>query len=71
MNSATELAWSKPIRRFWVHTCTFDHPSALSFYLRSGFTPYAFRVEVQADPRLTGALPLTAAPHVPLIPPRE
>ena len=71
MNSATALAWAKPIHRFWVHTCTFDHPSALSFYLRSGFTPYAFRVEVQADPRLTGALPLTAAPHVPLIPPRE
>ena len=69
MNAATGLAWAKPIHRFWVHTCTFDHASALSFYQRSGFTPYAFRVEVQADPRLTGALPLTAAPHVPIIQP--
>lgn len=69
MNAATGLAWSKPIHRFWVHTCTFDHASALNFYLRSGFIPYAFRVEVQADPRLTGLLPLTAAPHVPLIQP--
>ncbi len=69
MNAATELAWSKPIRRFWVHTCSFDHPSALSFYCRSGFVPYALQVEVQPDPRLSGALPLTAAPHVPIIRP--
>lgn len=69
MNVATELAWSKPIRRFWVHTCSFDHPSALSFYCRSGFVPFALQVEVQPDPRLSGALPLTAAPHVPIIRP--
>lgn len=69
MNAATALAWSKPIDRFWVHTCTFDHPSALNFYLRSGFTPYALRVEVQEDPRLMGVLPMTAAPHVPIIMP--
>lgn len=67
MNAATELAWAKPIYRFWVHTCSFDHPSALSFYCRSGFVPYALQVEVQPDPRLSGALPLTAAPHVPII----
>jgi GNAT superfamily N-acetyltransferase len=67
MNRAIELAWSRSIRRFWVHTCTFDHPSALGFYIRSGFKPYAFQVEVQADPRLTGHLPVEAAPHVPII----
>lgn len=67
MSNATERAWAKPIERFWVHTCTFDHPSALSFYMRSGFVPYAFQVEVQADPRLTGHLPADAAPHIPLI----
>lgn len=67
MSAATELAWAKPVQRFWVHTCTFDHPSALGFYIRSGFTPYARRVEVQADPRLSGHLPLDAAPHVPLL----
>lgn len=67
MSHATERAWAKPIERFWVHTCTFDHPSALGFYLRSGFVPYAFQVEVQADPRLTGHLPADAAPHIPLI----
>lgn len=70
MNAACERAWSRPIERFWVHTCTFDHPSALNFYIRSGFTPYAFQVEVRPDPRLTGHLPRHAAPHIPLIDPQ-
>ncbi|MDN8247100.1 GNAT family N-acetyltransferase [Acinetobacter baumannii] len=67
MDTATSLAWQKPIKRFWVHTCTFDHPSALGFYIRSGFKPYALKLEVQADPRLSGHLPLSAAAHVPII----
>jgi GNAT superfamily N-acetyltransferase len=67
ISRAIEEAWSRPIRRLWVHTCTFDHPAALGFYVRSGFTPYAFMVEVLPDPRLTGQLPPEAAPHVPLV----
>jgi GNAT superfamily N-acetyltransferase len=67
INRAIDEAWSRPIRRLWVHTCTFDHPSALGFYVRWGFTPYAFMVEMLPDPRLTGQLPPQAAPHVPLI----
>ncbi len=66
MNTAVERAWARPISRFWVHTCTLDHPSALAFYRRSGFVPYRQQVEVADDPRLLGALPLTAAPHVPV-----
>jgi GNAT superfamily N-acetyltransferase len=69
INQAIERAWSHPIQRLWVHTCTFDHPSALGFYVRSGFTPYAFMVEVLPDPRLTGHLPLGSAPHVPVVSP--
>ncbi|HWK48137.1 MAG TPA: GNAT family N-acetyltransferase [Stellaceae bacterium] len=67
MECAIAFAWAKPIGRMWVHTCTFDHPSALAFYIRSGFQPYEFQVEVQPDPRLTGHLPRGAAPHIPLI----
>ncbi|HKW17341.1 MAG TPA: GNAT family N-acetyltransferase [Terriglobales bacterium] len=67
MKDAIERAWARPIRRFWVHTCTLDHPGALGFYVKSGFRPYAFQVEVQPDPRLTGHLPRKAAPQVPLI----
>lgn len=67
MHEALVRAWSQRIDRFWLHTCTFDHPAALGFYRRFGFTPHAFEVEVQIDPRLTGALPRRCAPHVPLL----
>lgn len=67
MNAAIDRAWSQPIRRFWVHTCTLDHPGALAFYMRSGFSPFRRQIEIADDPRLTGTLPLTAAPHVPII----
>jgi GNAT superfamily N-acetyltransferase len=67
MNHAIERAWARPIERFWVHTCTLDHPDALDFYRRSGFVPYERRVEVMDDPRLTGLAPRSAAPHVPII----
>jgi len=69
MNRAIEHAWARPIRRFWVHTCTLDHPNALAFYLRSGFRAYARRVEVADDPRLTGLAPRDAARHVPIVEP--
>lgn len=67
MNRALELTWSRPINRFWVHTCTLDHPSALSFYQRSGFIPISRQIEVMADPRVTGILPKTAAPQIPCL----
>ena len=70
MAACVEHAWSRPIERLWVHTCTADHPSALGFYQRSGFVPFKLQVEIADDPRLLGELPLDAAPHVPLIRPR-
>lgn len=67
MNTAIARAWSQPIRRFSVHTCTLDHPGALAFYMRSGFRPFRRQIEIADDPRLSGLLPETAAPHVPII----
>lgn len=67
MTEAIRLAWAKPIKRFWVHTCSFDHPAALSFYRRSGFTPYQVAIEIHKDPRLTGHMPREAAPQIPII----
>jgi hypothetical protein len=64
-------AFRPGIGRVWLHTCTFDHPAAVRFYLRSGFRGWKFAIEVSDDPRLTGALPASAAPHVPLLRPRE
>ncbi|MBX3484004.1 N-acetyltransferase [Phenylobacterium sp.] len=67
MNRAVERAWSRPIRRFWVHTCTLDHPNAPRFYMRSGFQPFRREVEIADDPRLAGLAPLDSAPHIPVI----
>ncbi|MGH6726907.1 MAG: GNAT family N-acetyltransferase [Pseudolabrys sp.] len=67
MNRAIEKAWSQPIRRFSTHTCTLDHPHALDFYIRSGFTPHRRQIEIADDPRLDGTLARTAAPHVPIV----
>ena len=38
MNAAIDKAWEKPITRFWVHTCTLDHPAALPLYQKMGFS---------------------------------
>ena len=67
MNRALEIAWSRPIDRLWLHTCTFDHPGALAFYQRSGFRACRRQVEVRDDPRLDGTAPRNVAPHVPVI----
>jgi GNAT superfamily N-acetyltransferase len=67
MNCALERAWSQPISRLWVHTCSFDHPNALAFYQRAGFRPFRRQVEVADDPRLDGTLRRDGARHVPMI----
>jgi GNAT superfamily N-acetyltransferase len=67
LEQALAIAWAHPIHRFWLHTCHLDHPSALAFYQRFGLRPCAFWVEVFDDPRITGELPRTVAPHVPLL----
>ena len=32
-----DKAWSYQPRRFWLHTCTLDHPVALPMYKKAGF----------------------------------
>jgi GNAT superfamily N-acetyltransferase len=67
MNRTLEQAWSPTVTRVWLHTCSFDHPSALAFYQRSGFRPFRRQVEIADDPRLDGTAPRDAAKHVPVI----
>jgi GNAT superfamily N-acetyltransferase len=67
MAQAIDRAWARPIRRFWVHTCSLDHPAALPAYLRAGFVARGRAFESFPDPRLTGLLPRDAAPQLPLI----
>jgi GNAT superfamily N-acetyltransferase len=60
-------AWREGVDRIHVHTCSLDHPAALSAYRRAGFVPYKRAVERFPDPRLTGILPKDCAPQVPLL----
>ena len=67
MARAIDIAWSHRPHRFWVHTCTLDHPGALAFYRRSGFRPYRQAIEIDDDPRATGLLRPDAAPWWPAL----
>jgi len=64
---ALRLAWRDGVRRVHVHTCTLDHPAALSAYCRAGFTAIRRAVERFPDPRLLGILPLDCAPQLPVV----
>jgi GNAT superfamily N-acetyltransferase len=67
LGETLRLAWRDGVRRVHVHTCTLDHPAALSAYRSAGFTAYKRAIERFPDPRLCGVLPVTAAPQVPLL----
>ena len=64
---AVRRAWREGVTRVHVHTCSLDHPAALSAYRRAGFTPYRRAIERFPDPRLLGILPSDCAPQVPLL----
>lgn len=66
MNRALEIVWQRPISRFWVHTCTLDHPNALMFYRRTGFVPFRRQIEIEPDPRLKG-LSLASRERTPVL----
>jgi len=67
MHRALELSWSRPIKRLWLHTCSFDHPAALPFYQRAGFRPFRRQIEVADAPRLAGTAPRNVAMSMPVI----
>lgn len=68
MALALQAGWGEPgVQRMWVHTCTLDGPGALSFYIKSGFKPYQRQLETFPDPRLSGLIPMQAAPQIPII----
>jgi GNAT superfamily N-acetyltransferase len=64
---AVRRAWREGVNRVHVHTCSLDHPAALSAYRRAGFTPYKRAIERFPDPRLLGILPKDCAPQIPLL----
>jgi GNAT superfamily N-acetyltransferase len=42
-----DKAWSYSPKRFWLHTCSKDHPAALPNYLKAGFAIYKEEVKDQ------------------------
>jgi GNAT superfamily N-acetyltransferase len=67
LGQALRHAWRDGVTRVHVHTCSLDHPGALSAYRRAGFTAFKRAVELFPDPRLSGILPKDCAPQVPLL----
>ncbi|MBA1144576.1 GNAT family N-acetyltransferase [Mesorhizobium neociceri] len=49
LDQALRAVWSHAPRRVWLHTDTYDHPSAQSVYRRAGFRQYAQRMETFPD----------------------
>jgi GNAT superfamily N-acetyltransferase len=47
LQRTTDKAWSYGPKRFWLHTCTRDHPAALPNYLKAGFAIYKEEVKGQ------------------------
>lgn len=43
LNWIIDKAWSYHPQRFWLHTCTLDHPKALAVYQKAGFVAYKSR----------------------------
>jgi len=64
---AVRRAWRQGVERVHVHTCSLDHPAALTAYRRAGFSPRKRAVERFRDPRLLGILPADCAPQIPLL----
>ena len=64
---AVTRAWRDGVTRVHVHTCSLDHPAALSAYRRAGFVPFKRAIERFPDPRLLDILPRDCAPRIPLI----
>ena len=67
MNRALELAWSRPVTRVWLHTCTFDHPVRARLLPAFGFSSIPATGRMVNDPRLDGTVPRDVARHVPAI----
>ena len=71
MEAALARAAQPEIGRVWLHTCTFDHPAAVRFYLGARIPGVQIRDRGRRRPAADAATCRpTAAPHVPLIEPR-
>ena len=40
LNWVINTVWASEPKRFWLHTCTLDHPSAVHTYTKAGFSQF-------------------------------
>lgn len=71
IGQAQDIAFGNGAARLWLHTCTFDHPKAMAFYMAHGFRPYKREIELAPDPRLYGGVRPDAAAFHPVIAPPD
>ena len=69
MAAAIEIVGDAQARNLWLHTASFDHPTAPRFYVGCGFVVVATGFEILDDPRSSGLLPSNIAPNIPLVSP--
>jgi len=50
LTAAASRAWELGANRVWVHTCTLDHPQALSNYQARGFRVYRIEETIEDLP---------------------
>ena len=53
---AIQKAWSYKPERFWLHTCSLDHPRALRAYTSAGLVPYKTETQRIENPRYLGLM---------------
>ena len=51
LRHAIGAAFARGAKRFWLHTCSMDHPKAVAFYQRAGFVVYQEETKWIDDPR--------------------
>ncbi len=47
MNFIIDKVFSRSPKRFWLHTCELDHPKAVDFYQKAGFSLYKTQNEME------------------------
>jgi len=50
LSETIRQAWQMGANRVWLHTCTLDHPTAISNYVKRGFTAYKEVTELEDIP---------------------
>lgn len=66
LQNILSLTWSAGPERIWLSTCGMDHPKAVPFYERAGFTLFKTKQDVEfLDYRFSGFYEMHDAPQIP------